>query len=172
MRYRRAQTNGGTYFFTVATFKRKKILTEPENVKILRDAFQCVMDKHPFAIDAFVLLPDHLHCIWTLPKNDHNFSTRWRLVKSYFSRKCDERFKRPRQGSRRNKKEQAVWQRRFWEHLIRDEKDMINHVEYIHYNPVKHGLTVAPTELEYSSIHRYRPDGEYGHSWGGRLVKR
>ena len=172
MRYRRAQTNGGTYFFTVATFKREKILTEPENVKILRDAFRCVMDKHPFAIDAFVLLPDHLHCIWTLPKKDHDFSTRWRLVKSYFSRKCDERFKRPRQGSRRSKKEQAVWQRRFWEHLIRDEKDMINHVGYIHYNPVKHGLTVAPTEWEYSSVHRYGRDGAYGHPWGGVPVKR
>jgi len=166
MRYRRAQTKGGAYFFTVTTFNRKKILTEPENVNLLRDAFRYVMDKHIFGIDAFVLLPDHLHCIWTLPQNDHDFSTRWRLVKSYFSRKCDEKFKQTLVKSRKNKKEQAVWQRRFWEHLIRDEKDMINHMEYIHYNPVKHGLVAAPKDWEYSSFHRYVRQGTYRRQWG------
>ncbi len=166
MLYRRARTKGGAYFFTVITFKREKILTEPENVKILRKAFQYVMKKHAFKIDAFVLLPDHLHCIWTLPQNDHDFSTRWRLVKSYFTRKCHKRFKQTPFESRKNKKEQALWQRRFWEHLIRDEDDMVNHVEYIHYNPVKHGLVNAPKEWEFSSFHRFVREGTYQDEWG------
>ena len=88
MEYRRAKISGGTYFFTIVTYKRKKILTAPDNVTLLREALRNVMRQHPFKIDAFVLLPDHLHCIWTLPKCDKDFSNRWRLVKSYFSRKC------------------------------------------------------------------------------------
>ena len=89
MEYRRANVAGGTYFFTVVTEKRQKILCLPKNVSLLRDAFGYVMQKHPFIIDAVVILPDHLHCIWTLPENDQDFSTRWRLIKSYFSRKCE-----------------------------------------------------------------------------------
>jgi len=93
MRYRRAQTKGGTYFFTVVTLKRKNILTHPQNVPLLRQAFQKVRRRRPFKIDAIVLLPDHLHCMWTLPDNDRDFSTRWRLIKSHFTRKCDTQFK-------------------------------------------------------------------------------
>ena len=89
MEYRRANVAGGTYFFTVVTEKRQKILCLPKNVSLLRDAFGYVMQKHPFIIAAVVILPDHLHCIWTLPENDHDFSTRWRLIKSYLSRKCE-----------------------------------------------------------------------------------
>ena len=166
MRYRRARTKGGTYFFTGVTFKREKILTIPENVKLLREAFRYVMDRHTFKIDAFVLLPEHLHCIWTLPQDDRDFSMRWWLVKSYFTRKCDQRYKHIPWESRKNKKERALWQRRFWEHLIRDEKDMITHVEYIHYNPVKHGLVAAPKEWKHSSFHRYVRKGTYNHEWG------
>ena len=123
MRYRRARTKGGTYFFTVTTFKPEKILTKPGNVKILCEAFRYIMEKHAVTIDAFVLLPDHLHCIWTLPQNNRDFSTRSRLVKSYFTQKCDKKFKQTPWESRKKKKEQAIWQRRFWEHLICDEKD-------------------------------------------------
>ncbi len=167
MQYRRARAKGGTYFFTLITLKRKKILAEAENVNILREAFKNVMNKYLFKIDAFVLLPDHLHCIWTLPQNDRDFSTRWRLVKSYFTRKCHERFKlKQLRESRKNKKEQAVWQRRFWEHQIRDERDLLNHVEYIHYNPVKHGLVNAPKDWKYSSFHRYVHEGKYNNEWG------
>jgi putative transposase len=166
MQYRRARTKGGTYFFTVVTFKRKPILTGPENIEILRNAFRHVMGNHSFSIDAFVLLPDHLHCIWTLPDNDHDFSTRWRLIKSYFTRKLDSRFKQTPFQARRKKREQAVWQRRFWEHVIRNEKDMVKHVEYIHYNPVKHGLATAPKDWPYSSFHRYVQRGTYGLDWG------
>ena len=166
MQYSRTRTKGGTYFFTVVTYKRKKILTQSDNVSLLREAFRHVMEKHSFAIDAFVLLPDHLHCIWTLPNGDRDFSTRWRLIKSYFSKKCDDRHKNTPPRSRQNKKEQAVWQRRFWEHLIRDERDFVRHVEYIHYNPVRHGLVNAPRDWEYSSFHRYVREGMYDLDWG------
>ena len=166
MRYRRARTKGGTYSFTVTTFKREKILTEPGNVKILSEAFRYVMEKHAFTIDAFVLLPDHLHCVWTLPQNNRDFSTRWRLVKSYFTRKCDKKFKQTPWESRKKKKEQAIWQCRFWEHLIRDEEDMERHVEYIDYNPVKHGLATSPNDSEYASFHRYVRKGTYKYEWG------
>ncbi|OEU63784.1 MAG: transposase [Desulfobacterales bacterium S5133MH16] len=166
MRYRRAQIKGATYFFTVVTHKRTKFLCESENVSLLRETFKYVIEKHPFTIDAFVLLPDHLHCLWTLPDGDHDFSKRWRLIKTYFTRKCDDKYKHTPPVSRQSKKEQAVWQRRFWEHLIRDEDDFIRHVEYIHYNPVKHGLVMTPKGWPYSSFHRYVRDGCYNLEWG------
>lgn len=169
MQYRRARIEGGTYFFTVVTYKRMKILAQAENVSILREAFKYVMQNHPFKIDAIVILPDHLHCIWTLPKDEQDYSTRWRLVKSYFSRKIDVRYKNVSSASRIKKKEQAVWQRRYWEHIIRDENDFASHVEYIHYNPVKHGLVKAPGDWAYSSFNRYISDGIYDRDWGAGL---
>jgi putative transposase len=117
-----------------------------------------VKQRHPFAIDAFVLLPEHIHCIWTLPQDDHDFSTRWRLIKNYFSLNCEHRHHELK-SSQIRKKEQAIWQPRFWEHFIRDEKDFINHVEYIHYNPVKHGLVQALKDWKYSSFHRCAEKG-------------
>ena len=165
MRYRRARTKGGTYFFTVVTHRRKKILCRPHNISLLREAFTSVIKKHPFTIDAFVLLPEHLHCVWTLPQGDRDFSKRWRLIKTHFTRNCDNRYKKTPSASRQIKKEQAVWQRRFWEHLIRDEQDFVKHVEYIHYNPVKHGLVKAPKNWEYSSFHRYVREGIFDLEW-------
>jgi putative transposase len=146
MNYRRAQTEGGSYFFTVITYVRKKILCESANVILLRKILKRVMGNHPNIIDAMVLLADHLHCIWTLPEGDKDFTKRWRLIKSSFSRECESKYKCIPSTSRQKKKEQAVWQRRYWEHLIRDEKDYLRHVEYIHYNPVKHGLANAPKD--------------------------
>ena len=166
MQYRRARVNGGTYFFTVVTFKREKILTLPDNVNLLRKSFKHVMQNHPYKIDAFVLLPEHLHCIWTLPDNDMDYSKRWRLIKSYFTRKCDDTYKHVPYESRKNKNEQAIWQRRFWEHLIRDESDFKKHVEYIHYNPVKHDLVKSPKDWTYSSFNRYVKSGIYNEKWG------
>ena len=112
MRYRRTRINGGTHFFTLVTFKRKKILTHPDNLPLLRQAFLDVRRQHPFKIDAIVLLPDHLHFIWTLPDDDHDFSTRWRLIKNHFTRNCNHKFKPDPFGSRAAKNEQALWQRR------------------------------------------------------------
>jgi putative transposase len=166
MQYRRAKVEGGTYFFTVVTEKRQKILCLPKNVSLLRSAFHYVMQKHPFIIDAIGILPDHLHCIWTLPENDQDYSTRWRLIKSCFSRKCETISPESISISRKKKKQRAIWQYRFWEHLIRDEIDFQNHVEYIHYNPVKHGLVTAPKDWEYSSFHRGVRQGMYDMMWG------
>ena len=171
MQYRRAKIDGGTYFFTLVTHNRRQFLCEPDNVSLLRNAFRYVIKQHPFKIDAFVLLPDHLHCIWTLPDGEHNFSIRWRLIKSYFSRQCAPQYQDKISTSRQKKQEKAIWQRRFWEHQIRDQTDFIHHVEYIHYNPVKHGLVKAPKDWEYSSFHRYVDEGIYDVEWGaGREI--
>ena len=166
MQYRRAKTPGATYFFTVVTYNRHKILCAPENVNLLRNSFQQVMQEYPFKIDAFVLLPEHLHCIWTLPQEDADFSNRWRLVKNYFSRQCRDQYQGRVSVSRQQKGEKAIWQRRFWEHQIRDELDFAQHVDYIHYNPVHHGLVNAPKDWQYSSFHRYVRDGIYPIDWG------
>ena len=172
MRYSRARLKGGTYFFTVVTHKRVKIFHRSDNVELLRQAFRKVIKRHPFKIEAFVLLPDHLHCIWTLPQGDADFSTRWRLIKTYFSRHIgfvgwvEERNPTKKTTSRLRKNEKSIWQRRFWEHLIRNNEDFRRHVEYIHYNPVKHGLTKAPCDWDYSSFHRYVEKGKYNIKWG------
>jgi putative transposase len=124
------------------------------------------MKRHPFKIDAMVVLPDHLHCIWTLPEGNHDFSKRWRLIKGTFSRLCTDQNKPAPDKSRVKKQEKAIWQRRFWEHLIRNEEDYMKHVEYTHYNPVKHRLVKAPIDWTYSSFHRYVRDGVYEKDWG------
>ena len=166
MRYRRATTPGATYFFTVVTYQRQKLFHNPQNVSLLRNAFRTVKANHPFDIEAIVVLPDHLHCIWTLPPKDANFSTRWRLIKSTFSRLCPDKHKRQRSTSRLDKKEQAIWQRRFWEHQIRDDQDFRNHCDYIHYNPVHHQLVQSPKAWPYSSFNKYVKRGDYSIDWG------
>ena len=168
MRYRRTRTKGGTFFFTVVTHNREHLLTEPENIQLLRQSIKHVMDKHPFKINAFVLLPDHLHCIWTLPDGDDDFSTRWRLIKGTFTRQCSDKYKLKTTRSRELKKEQMIWQRRFWEHQITNDNDFRNHVDYIHYNPVKHQYTDSPRNWMYSSFHKYVREGRYNDNWGGR----
>lgn len=172
MRYRRARAKGGTFFFTVVTFKREKILTKTENVQLLRESFKPVMRNHPFKIDAFVLLPDHLHCIWTNPENDSDYSTRWRLIKSNFTRRCEDKISHKPFESRKRKKEQAVWQRRFWEHQIRNSPDFIRHVEYIHYNPVKHGYVRSPKDWPYSSFKKYVREHKYKITWAQDRILR
>ena len=169
MQYRRAKTPGATYFFTLITYQRQILFRDSAMLELLRAAFRTVKARFPFTIDAVVVLPDHLHCIWTLPDEDANFSTRWRLIKGEFSRHCPEQYKQNRSASRLRKGEQAIWQRRFWEHQIRDEVDFTNHVDYIHYNPVKHGLVAAPKDWAYSSFHRYVHDGSYPRDWGANV---
>lgn len=171
MQYRRAKTPGATYFFTVVTHQRQKLFQHLECLEILRQAFRTVKQKHPFTIDAIVVLPDHLHSIWTLPLDDADFSKRWRLIKSEFTRHCPAQFRRQPSAARHHKGEQALWQRRFWEHQLRDETDFVRHVEYIHYNPVNHGLVKAPKDWVYSSFHRAVRWGVYSEDWGatGRI---
>ena len=166
MQYRRSKDGGATYFFTVVTHNRSKFLCNEENVELLRSIMRTVMVRHPFVIDAMIVMPDHLHTIWTLPEGDNDFPMRWNLIKREFSRRCDSKYKRHPSESRVSKGEQTIWQRRYWEHLIRDDDDFIHHVEYIHYNPVKHGYVTKPGEWRYSSFHRYVNQGVYASDWG------
>ncbi len=161
-RYIRRRVDGGTYFFTIVLMNRGSRLLL-EHVELLRTAFRHVRARRPFDIDAIVILPDHLHCIWTLPTGDHDYSTRWRLIKHYFSRALPSGESRSRSRTRRG--ERGLWQRRFWEHTIRDENDFDRHVEYIHYNPVKHGYVDRPIDWPYSSFHRYVSRGIYPATW-------
>lgn len=168
-RYRRANVQGATYFFTVVTERRQEILTNDDVREALRAAIVKVRESHPFAIEAWVLLPDHLHCIWTLPEADADFSTRWRLIKREVTLAIGANyFREDFQTERRKQKQQGtIWQHRFWEHLIRDESDFAAHMDYVHFNPVKHGLTKAVNEWPWSSFHRLVKQGIYSSSWSG-----
>lgn len=159
MRYRRADVKGGTYFFTVNLAERNRTLLV-EHVDALRAVMRKVKARHPFYINAMVILPDHLHALWTLPEEDADYPTRWMLIKAGFSR-CVPKKER-RGNSRIAKGERGIWQRRYWEHWIRDEGDYTKHVDYIHYNPVKHGYVVQTSDWPYSSIHRYIASGMVG----------
>jgi putative transposase len=167
MRYRRAKTPGATYFFTVVTFRRRRILCEPDNLELLRTAFKRVKSRHAFTIDALVLLPEHLHCIWTLPPGDNDYSMRWNGIKGHFSRHCSGNYKTTPTNSQRRKRAQTLWQPRFWEHQIRDEKDYEKHCDYIHWNPVKHGLVARVRDWPYSSFHCFVRCGLYAPDWAG-----
>ena len=167
MEYRRFYILGGTYFFTLVAYNRRPIFTTPESIEKLRAAFRYTLDRHRFTIIASVILPDHLHMIWTLPPENSDFSTRWRLIKSQFTRNWKPPGIKSESESRQHKGEADVWQRRFWEHLIRDEDDLSRHIDYIHYNPVKHGLVKAPADWKYSSFAKYVRDGFYPVNWGG-----
>ena len=163
MRYRRIKISGASYFFTVNLAERNSHLLVT-HVDLLREAVRYVKNTHPFVIDAMVIMPNHLHALWTLPENDSDYSTRWGLIKSSFSRQIPaiERVS----NSRQRKGERGVWQRRFWEHLIRDDADYENHIDYIHYNPVKHGYVKRACDWQHSSIHRYIKAGVLNAHWG------
>ena len=162
-RYIRAHIPGGTFFFTVALLERKRRLLI-EHIDALRKAFASVQAQRPFTIDAAVILPDHLHCIWTLPKGDADFSARWHAIKSRFSRSLPNQ---ERLSTRRSAKgERGIWQRRFWEHAIRDDEDLARHMDYIHYNPVKHGHARSVADWPYSTFHRLVKRGVYAPDWG------
>lgn len=162
MRYRRANVAGATYFFTVNLADRRTGLLV-EHVDALREALQRIKRAHPFRIDAMVVLPDHLHALWTLPPGDADFATRWMLIKAGFSRQIPPSERRT--PSRVSKGERGIWQRRYWEHLIRDERDFARHVDYVHFNPVKHGLVKRAVEWPHSSIHRYVRLGAVNPDW-------
>ena len=164
--YRRAIT-GTSYFFTVVTHHRRPILCEKPVREALRSAIEKVRLRLPFQINAMVLMPDHLHCIWTLPDGDMNFSTRWSQIKHDVSYKCRDLYEATLSPSRQRQREAPIWQRRFWEHQIRDEIDMERHVDYIHFNPVKHGLVDAASSWPYSTFARYVREGIYAPDWGG-----
>lgn len=165
--YRRANAQGASYFFTVVTFRRRKILTSDECRVWLRHAVMKTRKNYPFTIDAWVLLPDHLHCILTLPENDNNFSVRWNGIKKRFTAAAKHKLHKPEwlNPSKQKHREGTIWQRRFWEHQIRDEVDFQRHVDYIHYNPVKHALVKRVSDWPYSTFHRYVHQGIYPSNW-------
>jgi len=160
MKYRRVFNSGTSYFFTVMTSQRQPLFSNDKAVYLFCDAIRHVMKTHPFIQDAFVIMPDHIHCIWSLPDGDEDYSTRWQLVKNCFMKK----------SHLLNIKGQC-WQACYCEHSLRDDKDYLCHLEYIHYNPVKHGLSKSPIAWPYSSFHQYVAFGVYQHNWGsGKLV--
>jgi putative transposase len=171
--YRRIKKAGGTYFFTVVTYARRPILTRPEVRQALREGISKVRQSMPFSIDAWVLLPDHLHTIWTLPENDAKYAARWAVIKSCVTKLCENII--DHRGnvdmSRSRRKEGCVWQRRFWDHVIRDESDFHRHLDYLHWNPVKHGYVKSPMDWPYSTLHRFVAQGLYPADWGGGDVE-
>jgi putative transposase len=162
MRYRRARVGGATWFFTVNLANRSSGLLV-ERVADLREVVRRVRAAHPFEIVAWCVLPDHLHAVWTLPEGDADYATRWDLIKAGFSR-CVPTGERIRE-SRRRKGERGIWQRRYWEHLIRDDLDLERHVDYAHFNPVKHGYVEAVRDWPYSSFHTYVRRGWLSEGW-------
>lgn len=167
MRYRRADVTGGTYFFTVNLAERQRTLLV-EYIDALRMVMKKVKVMRPFRINAMVILPDHLHAMWTLPEGDKDYPVRWTLIKAGFSRHLpkDER----RNPSRIAKGERGIWQRRYWEHLVRDEWDYARHVDYIHYNPVKHGHVTRVVDWPHSTFHRHVERSIYPPDWSGASI--
>jgi putative transposase len=165
--YRRARVSGGTYFFTLTLSDRRQD-TLTRHIDLLRTAVRRVRTRHPFEIDACVVLPDHIHCVWTLPGGDDAYSLRWRLIKLIVSKGLPPTERRS--WKHRARGERGIWQRRFWEHTIRDERDYARHIDYIHYNPVKHGYVNRVGDWPYSSFHRYVRAGMLPANWAGDVA--
>ena len=168
--YRRAWVPGGTYFFTVALLQRRGNDLLVRHIAALREAVRAVRRAHPFVIHGWVVLPDHLHCVLTLPPGDCDYALRWRLIKMAFSKRlaAGER----RCLSRQRRGERGVWQRRYWEHLIRDDADFAHHLDYLHFNPVKHGLVARVADWPFSTFHREVRAGRYPADWAGDAAGR
>lgn len=172
--YRRVRVEGGTYFFTVVTFQRRPILTSEPARRILHQAWLEVAERMPFKTIAVCLLPDHLHCIWRLPGGDADYSMRWKEIKRRFTMQY---LKEVGPGgelnaSRVKRREAAIWQRRFWEHTIENEEGLEAHLDYIHYNPIKHGLVERALDWPYSSFARFVEEGVYDADWVGGAAGR
>lgn len=162
--YRRAFIPGGCWFFTVNLLERRQTLLV-DHIATLREAVAKTRQRRPCAIDAFVVLPDHLHAVWTLPPDDSDFSTRWRLIKSHFAKELPKGERLSPVRVARN--ERGIWQRRFWEHLIRNEADYARHIEYCYINPLKHRLVTRVRDWPHSSFHRDVRAGIVALDWGG-----
>ena len=161
--YRRIHVAGAQYFFTVTLQDRQSDLLVRE-VTLLRECVRRTKDRLPFDIDAWVVLPDHMHCVWTLPPGDADYALRWQLIKHGFSSRLPKN--ESISSSRQRRRERGIWQRRYWEHLIRDERDYARHIDYIHYNPIKHGHVTRLADWPYSSFNRAVAAGMYPPDWG------
>ncbi len=165
----RNRVKGGCYFFTVNLLERYQNQLLIEQIDLLRNAVSRVRNQHPFHIDGWVVLPEHMHFILTLPKGDDDYATKIRLIKTSFSKKLPKTERRS--TVRQNRGERGIWQRRFWEHSIRDEPDYIAHMDYLHYNPVKHGHVEQVADWPYSTFHQLVKRQIYPESWGGNMVE-
>ena len=165
MRYRRVMLPGGTYFFTIVTYQRRKLFSLPENVDLLMTVMEDVRRRHPFITIAQVIMPDHIHAIWELPPDDRDYPKRWRLIKTGFSKRLPAAYDLPISASRQSKKERTIWQRRYWEHTIEDDTDLDRHIDYVHFNPVNHGLVKYPHEWKGSTFLRFVEEGYYPKDW-------
>jgi putative transposase len=167
--YRRYYVPGGTYFFTLVSHERRPIFVNDMARTILREAMKSINEKWEFETVAIVLLPEHLHAIWTLPRGDDRYSIRWKRIKEEFTRRFLDHggVEGKRSNSRRAKGERGVWQRRFWEHTIDDEEDLERCIDYVHWNPRKHKLVPRVADWPHSSFHRYVAHGAYNLEWGG-----
>jgi putative transposase len=165
VRYRRNRLEGGTFFFTVTLADRRSTALV-DHIGPLRAAFRVARQERPFTLDAAVILPDHLHAILSLPEGDADFAGRWRRIKGHFSTSL---LTARASISRHANGELALWQRRYWEHTIRDEDDFARHVDYIHYNPVKHGLVRRVADWPHSSFHLFVRRGLLPQDWGGDI---
>jgi putative transposase len=163
--YRRAKIEGSVFFFTVVLAERPGHLLF-EEIERFRQSYRAVQQRRPFETIAICILPDHLHALWALPESDADFSTRWNLIKGGFSRGLDAQ---PRSASKIVKREKGIWQRRYWEHAIRDDAGLDRHVDYIHFNPVKHGHVTRVADWPHSSFHRYVERGLLAADWGGDM---
>jgi putative transposase len=166
MRYRRATVPGASYFFTLITYQRKRLFSDPRNVDRWHRAVEKVRHARPFVVEAEVVMPDHLHFIWTLPEDDADYTTRIRLVKTALTKDLSPTSRAETNESRASKGERDVWQRRYWEHAIRDEKDFQVHVDYIHINPVNHGLVERPGDWPHSTFLQWIECRSYDPWWG------
>jgi putative transposase len=162
--YRRNRVVGGTYFFTVNLLDRDRPLLV-EHIEILRESVRRVRELMPFHIDAWVVLPEHMHALWTLPEGDADFPRRWQAIKMAFSKRVAAG--EALSASRRSRGERGIWQRRYWEHTIRNDRDYATHMDYIHFNPVKHGLVSDVAAWPFSSFHKSVAMGHYPLAWAG-----
>jgi putative transposase len=163
-RYRRAKIDGGVFFFTVTLSDRTSNLLV-RHIDRLRRIYVSAQKRRPFETVAICVLPDHLHAIWSLPPGDADYPLRWNVIKSGFTRGLAG--DAPRSASKSTHRERGIWQRRYWEHAIRDDKDLARHVDYIHFNPVKHGYVSQVCDWQHSSFHRYAERGVLPLDWGG-----
>ncbi len=169
--YLRAYIPGGTFFFTVKTERNTPIFRKDFAVRILGNVIRETQEQWPFEINAIVLLPDHLHAIWSLPENDANFPKRWAWLKKEFTKRYLQNggLEQPVSESRVKYRNRGVWQRKFWEHAIKDEDEFQTYFDYIHWNPVKHGYVNSPANWLHSSFHRWAKKGVYEKNWGHSL---
>jgi putative transposase len=167
--YVRWRENGASYFFTVVTYRRHRLFDHATARSLLKCAMVAVRRSHPFDMFACVVLPDHLHCLWTLPEHDDDFPIRWANIKRLFTQGWLRHGGGvlPVSANRAAHGERGVWQPRYWEHRIRNEEDWFRHRDYIHLNPVKHGHVAVPEDWPWSSFHRHVRLGWLDPHWPG-----